>query len=309
MKAWIVEGCGAPRDVMRCVELDSPRPGPGTMRIRVLVAGLSLPEVLMCRGTYPYKPKVPFTPGHEAVGIVLDPNGLSGFSAGQRVMGVSDFVTGHGAHAEEALLLGSAATLVPDAMPDEHAAAFTIGYQTAWIGLVIRGGLRRGETLLVHGAAGGTGFPAVQLGKALGARVIGVVRGADKVERSRQDGADHVVDSALCPDGDWPAAVREAAGEAGVDVVFDPVGGDALRRSLGCLAYGGRLVAIGFASGAWGEVPTRELVNRNASLVGTIANSGLSSTTRACGRALTGSRRGPAPPLGRCPGSARSWPR
>jgi len=271
MRAWIVEGQGAPREVMRCVEREPPQPGPGTLRIAVLVAGLSLPEVLMCRGTYAYQPPLPFTPGHEAAGIVLDANGVRGFAAGQRVMGVTDFISGRGAHAEQALLLASAATPVPDAMSDEHAAAFTIGYQTAYIALVIRGGLRRGETLLVHGAAGGTGYPAVHLGKALGARVIAVARGAAKAARCRADGADHVIDTALCPDGDWVPAVREAAGGRRVDLVFDPVGGEVLRRSLACLAYGGRLLAIGFASGAWGEVPTRELVNRNATLVGATA--------------------------------------
>ena len=186
-------------------------------------------------------------------------------------MGVTNFIAGHGAHAEQALLLASAATAVPDAMPDEHAAVFTIGYQTAYVGLVIRAGLRQGETLLVHGAAGGTGFPAVQLGKALGARVIAVVRGAAKAERSRTDGADHVVDCAACPDGDWVKVVRDCIAGAGVDVVFDPVGGEVFRRSLDCLAYGGRLVAIGFASGAWGEIPTWELVSRNATVVGAIA--------------------------------------
>ena len=271
VKAWIVNGKGAPKDVLQCVDRDPPTPGPGTLRIRVLVAGLSLPEVLMCRGSYPYKPALPFTPGHEAVGIVLDPGDVPGFAIGQRVMGVTNFPGGHGGHAEEALLLGSATSVVPEAMSDEEAAAFTIGYQTAYVGLVLRAGLRAGETLLVHGAAGGTGFPAVQLGKALGARVIALARGAEKAARCHADGADHVVDTAACPGGDWRPAVNQAAGAARVDVVFDPVGGDVLRRSLDCLAYGGRLVAIGFASGAWGEVPTWELVSRNASLVGALA--------------------------------------
>lgn len=271
MKAWIVSRYGAPRDVLQLIHRDPPAAGAGTLRIRVLVAGLSLPEVLMCRGAYPYKPAFPFTPGHEAVGVVLDPGDAPGFAIGQRVMGVTSFPEGRGGHAEEALLLASNASVVPDAMSDEDAAAFTIGYQTAYLGLVVRAGLRAGETLLVHGAAGGTGFPAVQLGKALGARVVAVVRGADKAERCRADGADHVVDVTACPDDDWPAAVGRAAGAARVDVVFDPVGGDVLRRSLDCLAYGGRLVAIGFASGTWGEVPTWQLVTHNASLVGALA--------------------------------------
>jgi NADPH2:quinone reductase len=287
MKAWIVNGTGAPRDVLALVDRDPPVAGPGTLRIRVLVAGVSLPEVLMCRGTYPYKPALPFTPGHEAVGIVLDPGDAPGFAAGQRVMGVTNFLEGRGGHAAEALLLASNASVVPASMSDEEAAAFTIGYQTAYLGLVVRAGLRAGETLLVHGAAGGTGFPAVQLGKALGARVIAVARGAEKAARCRADGADHVVDAAACPGGDWVAAVARCAGASAVDVVFDPVGGDVLRRSLGCLAYGGRLVAIGFASGAWGEVPTLELVMHNASLVGALAMVPDEETGRTMARALS----------------------
>ena len=287
MKAWIVNGTGAPRDVLRLVDRDPPVAGPGTLRIRVLVAGTSLPEVLMCRGTYPYKPARPFTPGHEAVGIVLDAGGAPGFAVGQRVMGVTDFIAGHGGHAEEALLLASNASVVPESMSDEEAAAFTIGYQTAYLGLVVRAGLHAGETLLVHGAAGGTGFPAVQLGKALGARVIAVARGAAKAARCRADGADHVVDAAACPDGDWVAGVVQALGGSRVDVVFDPVGGDVLRRSLALLAYGGRLVAIGFASGSWGEVSTVELVMSNASLVGALAMVPDEETARTMTRALS----------------------
>jgi NADPH2:quinone reductase len=286
MKAWIVNGTGAPRDVMQLVDREPPAAGPGTLRIRVLVAGISLPEVLMCRGTYPYKPPLPFTPGHEAAGIVLDAGDAAGFVPGQRVMGVTNFPEGRGGHAEEALLLASNASIVPDAMSDEEAAAFTIGYQTAYLGLVVRAGLRSGETLLVHGAAGGTGFPAVQLGKALGARVIAVARGADKAARCRADGADHVVDAAACPGGDWVAAVKQAAGVARVDVVFDPVGGDVLLRSLECAAYGARLVAIGFASGTWGEVPTWQLVMSNASLVGALAMVPDEDTARTMTRTL-----------------------
>jgi len=286
MKAWIVNGTGAPRDVLRCVERESPVAGAGSLRVRVLVAGLSLPEVLMCRGAYPFQPEIPFTPGHEVAGIVLDPGDVPGFAVGERVMGVTNFIAGRGGHAEEALLLASTASVVPASMPDEEAAAFTIGYQTAYVGLVLRAGLRAGETLLVHGAAGGTGFPAVQLGKALGARVIAVARGAEKAARCRADGADHVIDAATRPGGDWLPAVADAAGAARVDVVFDPVGGDVLRRSLDVLAWGGRLVAIGFASGSWGEVPTWELVDRNASLVGALAMAPDDDAARTMSRTL-----------------------
>jgi NADPH2:quinone reductase len=287
MRAWTVTGVGAPADVMELVDRDAPVPGPGSMRVRVRVAGLSLPEVLMCRDAYPYKPARPFTAGHEVCGDVLDPGDVPGFRAGDRVMGVTAFFEGRGGHAEEALVLGSTATRVPEDMSDEHAAAFTIAYQTAYIGLIVRAGLQSGETLLVHGAAGGTGFAAVQLGRAIGARVIAVARGDEKVALCREDGASHVVDSARCPDGDWLPAVQEAAGGGGVDVVFDPVGGEVFQRSLECLAYGGRLVAIGFASGAWGDIPTWDLVSRNATLVGALAVPPDEETARTMSRELS----------------------
>ncbi len=286
MKAWTVTGVGAPAAVMELVDREPPVPGPGQMRVRVLVAGVSLPEVLMCRDAYPYKPARPFTPGHEVCGVVIDAGDVPRFAPGDRVMGVTAFFEGRGGHAEEALLLGSAASHVPAAMSDEQAAAFTIAYQTAYIGLVVRAGLQAGETLLVHGAAGGTGFAAVQLGRALGAQVVAVVRGAEKAKRAHDDGALHVVDSASCEGGDWLPAVKTVAGTAGVDVVFDPVGGEVFQRSLACLAYGGRLVAIGFASGAWGDVRTGDLVNRNATVVGALAVPPDEETARRMAREL-----------------------
>jgi NADPH2:quinone reductase len=268
MKAWTVTAVGRPADVMQLVRRELPTPGAGELRVRVLAAGVGLPEVLMCRDAYAYKPARPFTPGHEVVGIVTDANGQPGFENGQRVMGVTAFYNGSGGHAEEALLLSASATRVPAHMSDEHAAVFTIGYNTAYIGLVVRAGLTARETLLIHGAAGGTGFAAVQLGKAVGARVIAVARGAEKCQRCTRDGADEVIDSATV---DWLARVNALTAGRGVDVVFDPVGGEVFGQSLNCLAYGGRLLAIGFASGRWGQVRTQDLVNRNATVVGAIA--------------------------------------
>jgi NADPH2:quinone reductase len=272
MQAWVVNDVGRPADVLEQVEREAPVPGPGELLVAVRMAGVSLPEVLMCHDTYAYKPARPFTPGHEVVGVVLAEGrpGVDGpgFRTGQRVMGVTAFYAGRGGHAEQALVVASSAAVVPDAMPDEHAAVFTIAYHTAYLALVVRAGLAAGETLLVHGAAGGTGFAAVQLGRALGARVIAVARGPEKVEACRLDGADFVIDAAA---GDWLDVVRELTGAAGVDVVFDPVGGEVFERSVGCLAYGGRLLAVGFASGSWGRASTRELVQRNAGVLGALA--------------------------------------
>ncbi len=155
-------------------------------------------------------------------------------------------------------------------MPDEDAAAFRIGYSTAFIGLVRRGALQAGESLLVLGAAGGSGLAAVQLGAALGARVLAVVAGEAKRVLCASAGADVVIDRTLGP---VPDAVLEATGGRGVDVVYDPVGGEFAGSMARCLAPGGRLLAVGFASGRWVEPDIAELVWRNASVVGVYAGS------------------------------------
>ncbi len=268
MKAWLVGRAGPPDDVMELGERPPPEPIPGELRIRVQAAGVGLPDVLMCRRRYVFEPPVPFTPGQEAVGVVTHAGAQSEFETGQRVMGVTVFYRGYGAFAEEALLVADATSAVPASMPDDEAAVFSIPFRTAYIALAVRAQLAAGETLLVHGAAGGAGFAAVQLGKALGARVIAVARGTEKLAGCREDGADDCVDAA---EGDFVDAVKELTNGRGADVVFDPVGGETFRRSLGCTAYNGRLLAIGFASGAWGQIPTLELVNRNCSVLGVVA--------------------------------------
>jgi NADPH2:quinone reductase len=268
MKAGMVTGAGAPEAVMELGERPLPAPGPGEIRVRVLAAGLGLPDAMMCRGRYEFEPSLPFTPGQEAVGIVTEAAGSADFELGQRVMGPTAFYRGSGGFAEEALLVADASFEAPPDMPDVEAAVFNIPFRTAWCALVARGGLSPSETLLVHGAAGGSGFAAVQLGKALGARVIAVARGAERCRACRDGGADDVVDT---ESDDFAEAVATLTGGRGVDAVFDPVGGDVFRRSLGLLAYGGRLLAIGFASGEWADASTRGLVWSNASVLGVMA--------------------------------------
>jgi NADPH2:quinone reductase len=157
---------------------------------------------------------------------------------------------------------------VPDGMSDEGAAAFGIPYQTAWIGLVTRGGLKEGDTLVVLGGAGGSGSAAVQLGHALGARVIAVAGGAEKAQQCRVFGADETIDH---QQQDFVAEVNRLTEERGADLVFDPVGGEMLRRSVHCLANAGRLLAVGFACGEWGDASTHALVLKNASVLGVFA--------------------------------------
>jgi NADPH2:quinone reductase len=184
---------------------------------------------------------------------------------GQRVMAVSAFFLGHGSFAEACLALDDFALPVPDAMPDAEAAGFAIPFHTAWVGLVRRAALRPGETLLVLGAAGGSGQAAVQLGVALGARVLATAGGPEKVEFCRGLGADAVIDYRT---QDIAETVREATGGRGADVVYDPVGGDAFDAATRCIAHEGRLLVVGFGSGQWGRPRPEHLVTKNYSLVG-----------------------------------------
>ncbi|MBK6736572.1 MAG: NADPH:quinone oxidoreductase family protein [Haliea sp.] len=268
MKAWVVTKTGKPEDVLKIVDRALPDRVHGTLRVRVLAAGVGLPDVLMCQGNYPFKPEPPFTNGQEVCGVITDTNGNNAFHTGQRVMGVTAFIEGYGGFGEEALVYEHNAFPVPADMSDAEAAVFSIAYRTGYVALVIRGQMKAGETLLVHGAAGGTGAAAIQLGKALGGRVIAVASGALKTQKCLGFGADEVVDSSR---EDFVERVHALTGGAGVDLIYDPVGGDTFSRSLNCLNFGGRLLAIGFASGAWSDAPTQDLVLNNRSVIGVLA--------------------------------------
>ncbi|MGW4894089.1 NADPH:quinone oxidoreductase family protein [Kitasatospora sp. NPDC004240] len=243
MRAWQVRELGEPAAVMRLTE-DVPRPvpGPGQLLVRVRAAAVNFPDALMVRGRYQVRPPLPFTPGVELCGEVLE--SADDWTAGERVIG--NPVLPSGAFAEYALLESAATHRAPDALDDAEAAALHIGYQTAWFALHRRAALRPGETLLVHAAAGGVGSAAVQLGKAAGARVIAVVGGAEKAAAAEKLGADLVVDRTA---EDFVQAVKDATGGHGADVVFDPVGGDAYTGSTRCVAFEGRIVVVGFAAG------------------------------------------------------------
>jgi NADPH:quinone reductase len=268
MRAWQVQGAGEPIDVLHAVELDPPEPGPGQVRIRVTAAGIGLPDVLMCRGTYPLTPPLPFVSGQEATGTITAIGEGVALSVGARVMCVTAFWAGHGSFAEECLVAADSAFAIPAGLTDTEAAGFWIPHLTAWIGLVDRGGVGSGDWLAVLGAAGGSGIAAVQLGHALGARVIAVVSDAERAAFCRGLGADVTINH---PDGPIDAALREATGGRGVDIVYDPVGGSLAEGAAGALARDGRLLAVGFASGAWPRLATHNLVVTNTSLVGVFA--------------------------------------
>lgn len=274
MRAWQVHGAGEPADVMRLVDRELPDPGPDQVRIRVAAAGIGLPDVLMCRGTYPLTPHVPFTPGQELAGTVTAAGPGVEIAIGTRVMGVSDFMNGNGSFAEDALALASSIVPVPSTLEDAVAAGFWIPNVTAWTGLVDRGHLQAGQSLAVLGAAGGSGTAAVQLGKALGATVIAVVGDESRADFCRSFGADHllVARNDTVADGRPLAhALREVTGWRGVDMVFDPVGGTQGSSAMGALARNGRHLAVGFASGSWPSVDVQMMAVTNTSLVGVLA--------------------------------------
>ena len=222
----------------------------------------------MCRGLYPFSPPLPFVPGQEVCGTVDAVGPGVELPLGSRLMAVTNFFDGRGGFAQAAIARPENVFRVPDDMRDEDAAVFRIGYSTAFIGLARRGGLQRGESLLVLGAGGGSGLAAMQLGSALGARVIAVVAGEAKRALCASSGADVVIDRSV---GSVQDAVLEATGGNGVDVVYDPVGGAFAGAMVRCLAPGGRLLAVGFASGSWVEPDISEFVWRNASIVGVYA--------------------------------------
>src|SRR5690242_19673295 len=218
----------------------------------------------MCRGLYQVKPPLPFTPGVELCGqVVAAGDGVTGFAAGDRVIGGP--VMPGGAYAELALMNAAAALPAPDGLDDAEAAGFYITYQTGWFGLHRRARLAEGETLLVHAAAGGVGSGAVQLGKAAGARVIGVVGGERKAEAARALGADVVVDRNR---EDFVEVVKKVTRGRGADVIYDPVGGQAYTRSTKCIAFEGRILVVGFASGEIPSAALNHVLIKNYSVVG-----------------------------------------
>jgi NADPH:quinone reductase len=264
VRAWRVERLGEPRDVLTVRDVTEPAVGPGQVRVRVLASPANFPDALLCRGLYQVRPPLPFTPGVEVCGEVLEVgDGVTGLEPGHRVVGTAALPDG--GFAEQALLDARATFAAPEALDDAQASAFVIGYQTGWFALHRRAHLRAGETLLVHAAAGGVGSAAVQLGKAAGATVIGVVGGPEKAEVALRLGADVVVDRHT---EDFVAVVKERTGGRGADVVFDPVGGETYDRSTKCVAFEGRIVVVGFAGGTIQAPPLSHALVKNYGVLG-----------------------------------------
>jgi NADPH2:quinone reductase len=265
VKAWVVRELGAP-DSLRFEDIDPSEPVDGMVRVAVRAAAINYFDALMIAGTYQVKPELPFVPGSEVSGVVASAPAKSGFKAGDRVMALLDNggLT-RGGYGEIADAIPSSVGRIPDEMPFEDGAAFTLIYQTGWFGLHRRANLQAGETLLVHAGAGGVGSAAIQLGKAAGATVIATAGSDEKVEVCRRLGADHAINYKT---RDFAEEVKKLTDGRGADVIYDPVGGDVFDRSTKCIAFEGRIVVVGFTSGRIPHAATNHVLIKNYSVVG-----------------------------------------
>lgn len=260
MEAWICGGSGGIEGI-EFGERDQVMPGAGQALIEVAACGINYPDVLMIEGRYQVKPPLPFVPGGEISGTIQAVGeGVKGLSVGQRVMATIFF----GGLTREVIAPANSVVVIPDTMDFRVASVFQGGHTTAYFGLKQRARLQPGETLLVLGAAGGVGMAAMQLGQAMGARVIGVVSTAEKAQALRNSGFDDVIDLSS-------QDIREAIktySRTGVDVVFDPVGGELLEQASRSVARNSRVLIVGFASGNIASYPTNIALLKESSLVG-----------------------------------------
>jgi NADPH2:quinone reductase len=260
MFAWTVHEFGDYKDQLKLEEHGLPKVQEAEALIEVKAAGINFFDILAIAGKYQVKAPLPFIPGAEAAGEVVEVGDACDLKVGERVM-----TNGPGACAQFMIAPPNSTYRVPQDMSFEDAAAFQINYQTSYFALIHRAGLEAGEYLLVHGAAGGVGTAAVQIGKALGAKVIATAGSPEKLQICRQCGADFDINYRS---EDFVAKVKEITGGKGANVIFDPVGGDVFDQSTRCIAWEGRILVIGFSSGRIPEFRTNRALLKNISVVG-----------------------------------------
>lgn len=261
MKALLCREFG-PEQNLTVEDIDAPALQPGHVRIEVAAGGLNFPDLLCVRGEYQFKPPLPFVPGTEGAGTIAElGEGAEGVGVGDRVL----FNTPVGAFAEQVVVPAASVTKIPDSMPFEAAAGLTIVYGTSYHALKQRAQLQAGETLLVLGAAGGVGLATVELGKAMGAKVIAAASSDEKLAVCREHGADELINYT---NEDLKTRVKELTGKQGVDVIYDPVGGDFTEAAFRGIAWGGRHLVIGFAAGDIPKLPLNLPLLKGASAVG-----------------------------------------
>lgn len=264
MRAVVCEALA--EDFSRVVLKDAPlpQPGPGEARVKVEAASLNFPDLLMLQGRYQFKPDPPFTVGMDLAGVVDAVGEGVTLKPGQRVAGGAKT----GAFAEFAVCPASNLHVVPVGMAAPLAAAYPAAYVTAYVSLAIRGALKPGETLLVHGASGGVGMATLDVGRLLGAKIIATTASAQKAQALKHAGADKVIVLGDRPGDNFREQVKALTNGKGADVIFDPVGGDVFDESLRCIAFNGRLLVIGFAGGRIASVNTNIPLIKGFSVVG-----------------------------------------
>jgi NADPH2:quinone reductase len=264
MKAWRVNDWGEP-DQMEFTDIPVPEPKSGEIRIKNRAAALNFFDILTIQGKYQTKPPRPFTPGSEVAGIVdAVGDGATDFKIGDRVQAMA---TG-GTYCEYSIAPAGKTFRIPDAMSFEEAAAMIVIYQTSYFALTRRTRIEPGEWLLVHAGAGGVGSSAIQIGRALGARIVATASSEEKLQFCLSQGAEHALSYG---DASWPNLVdqvKEITAGRGADVIYDPVGGEVFELSTKCIAPEGRLLVIGFAGGTIPSIAANRILLKNMSVVG-----------------------------------------
>jgi NADPH2:quinone reductase len=261
MKAYVCKEFG-PVESHKVEEIADPRAEAGQVVVDVKAAGVSFPDVLIVQGKYQFQPPFPFSPGGEIAGIISEVGeGVVDWKVGDRVIAM----TGNGGIAEKVVAFEMTLMPLPETMDFKDGAAFPLNYGTTYHALKQRGQLQAGETLLVTGAGGGVGTTAIEIGKAMGARVIAAASTDEKLEIAKNLGADEVINYS---DGELKEKVKALTDGLGADVIYDPIGGDIFMQCMRCINWKGRVLVIGFASGPIPEVPTNLALLKGCSIVG-----------------------------------------
>ena len=265
MRAVVCEALAADFSQVTLKEMPLPQPEAGEVRIRVEAASLNFPDLLMLKGEYQFRPEPPFIVGMDMAGVV-DAVGarVVAFKPGERVAGGAKT----GAFADYAVCPAASLHTVPDDFPAPLAAAYPAAYMTAHVALIERAGLKAGETLLVHGASGGVGMAALDVGRLIGARVIATTASAEKAAALSATGANEVIVLGAAPGDAFREEVKRLTSGRGADVIFDPVGGDVFDESTRCIAFNGRLLVIGFAGGRIAQLKTNIALIKGFSMLG-----------------------------------------
>ncbi len=261
MKAIICNEWCKPED-LKIEDVENPTLDENSVRIEVFAAGVNFPDVLIIQGKYQYKPNFPFSPGSEVAGIVIETGeNVRDVKVGDRVMSV----TGHGAFAEQICIESSKVTILPESMDYVTAAGVSLTYGTSAYALFQRALIKKNDFVLIHGATGGVGLAAIEISKAVGAKVIATASTDEKLEVAKEYGADYCINYT---NFEFKEKVKEITNKKGADIIYDPVGGEVFEKSLRCIAWDGRLLVIGFASGKIANAPTNLPLLKNCSIVG-----------------------------------------